>query len=328
MFCIKYVQNVILLSNAWLRFKNLRTKHFLFFFRSSILKIKIFAFVFFVILAGLFYATPYLTLYQIERAYNNNQMADVIQHIDVVSIKAQLKNELTQLSTAAISNNETTPDESEKQEMLLALANTAIDHLTPENMSQALGMIKLIEQQLNIPSSTRNYFKNAFHSSVSYQGFNTVSVVFYSTEFISISLPIVLKRNGLFSWKITGFKLLPKDKFLEKKLKDYKDEWMKKQQAQSDFNSNSISDSTENSSIYDNYTNNAQTNTPSTNNQLAALNAQMGAELALAKSRAPYKNNIIEQEHTAWQHKLEACPDIACMSNAYQQRISELKQHR
>lgn len=299
------------------------------------MKIKIFAFVFFVILTGLFYATPYLTLYQIERAYNNNQMADLIQHVDVVSIKAQLKNELTQLSAIATSSTEK-QGESLKQEMSLALANAAIDGLTPENMSKALGGTKGIEKELNIPSSTKNYFENAFNISVSYQDFNTVSVVFYSTEFIFISLPIILKRDGLFSWKIAGFKFLPKDKFFEKWLKD---NWIKKQQDQSSFDSNSSTDSgsatfngdeslenipMESSS----YISNSQTNAPSTNNQLAALNAQMGAELALAKSRAPYKNNIIEQEQTAWQHKLEACPDIACMSNAYQQRISELKQHR
>ena len=69
-------------------------------------------------------------------------------------------------------------------------------------------------------------------------------------------------------------------------------------------------------------------NMPNTNSQLIELKAQMQVGLILAKSRAPYKKNIIEQEQIAWQHNLEACPDLACMSNVYQQRISELKQHR
>ena len=66
------------------------------------------------------------------------------------------------------------------------------------------------------------------HSSMSYQDFNTVSVVFYSTEFIFISLPIILKRDGLFSWKIAGFKFLPKDNFFETWVIEQKKEWMEK----------------------------------------------------------------------------------------------------
>ena len=108
------------------------------------MKIKVFAFVLALFLAGLFYATPYLTLYLMVRAYTDNNMARFIQYIDIGKIKIQMKNEVALLSE---NSNKKTPAEQMAGELIVSgMAQVAIDQITPENMSKALEEVKLSEK--------------------------------------------------------------------------------------------------------------------------------------------------------------------------------------
>lgn len=161
------------------------------------------------------FASPYLVVYQIRAATQSNDAPALAKHIDFISVRTNLKDQLNQ-KIAGITS-QAGDDQRPFSRFGTALAGLMVDKLvdvyvTPSGMQQLMSGKKpqspsTAPQKTPSNTPTTHTEKPAVTSSMSYQSLNTFVVS--ATGKTGDRVDVVLSRQGL-TWKVTNI-VLPLD---------------------------------------------------------------------------------------------------------------------
>jgi hypothetical protein len=170
-----------------------------------------------IVLGILFYMSPYLAAKKIGNAFEEKDTQFLSQHIDFSSVSGGLKKDLKTIMDFYPTSSE--EEKAMKEAQISTMQNMLDMYITADQLNNLFEISKKMEGGTN--KNTLDRYKNlseeikkSMTCSFNYENFSTVNLICYSTDFIYITLPIILKRDGLFDWKISSFKLLPNTKII------------------------------------------------------------------------------------------------------------------
>ncbi|MBA8781440.1 MULTISPECIES: DUF2939 domain-containing protein [Aeromonas] len=170
--------------------------------------------------AGLFaaymFASPYITVYQIKSAAENNDATTLSEYIDFPSLRQSYKGQITAMLEKDMAENE------EMKNNPFAKAGAALGgrmveqmvdaYVTPARIVELISSEKpaleprqsSIQSSGNATSSNRKAFADA---SLSYESLDKFVI---NVEYDGVNIEDwILRRQGLFGWKITNIVFLP-----------------------------------------------------------------------------------------------------------------------
>jgi hypothetical protein len=159
----------------------------------------------------LIYATPYITLFIIKNAFDNNDFSRVSQYVDYIELRKNLKGKTVLIAgritkDAAANKTLGSWEESLKSQLI----EQAVEQLvTPENLPILIMQIlassdkkrtSVPEQQIEMPSatgSTKDFIRSA---EFGYRGFNLFEIRLKYTDKNPVAF--IMSRRG-WKWKLT-----------------------------------------------------------------------------------------------------------------------------
>jgi|JI9StandDraft_1071089.scaffolds.fasta_scaffold297890_1 hypothetical protein len=161
------------------------------------------------LIGGGFYATPYITLHNMQQAAQANDAAVLNQLIDYPAVKQSLKLSMNSEMSKALLKNKTDSGMNAFATMFAsAFVNPMIDIVvTPENMAMMLqaDMPKAIDtEDKSTPNQAEKSVDKDVISHKSYQDFNHFVVTLAKADHPNLAFTFTFERHGLIHWQLKG----------------------------------------------------------------------------------------------------------------------------
>lgn len=167
--------------------------------------------------AGLFaaymFAAPYITVYQIKSAAENNDATTLSEYIDFPSLRQSYKGQITAMLEKDMAEKKNNPIAKADAALGGRMVEQMVDaYVTPARIVELITREKpetessqsSIQSSSNAISSNRKAFADA---SLSYESLDKFVI---NIEYEGVNIEDwILRRQGLFGWKITNIVFLP-----------------------------------------------------------------------------------------------------------------------
>jgi len=155
------------------------------------------------IICGWFYATPYITLYQLKKAVDAQDTVAISKHINFPALRENLKSSLTGKKASEKSN----PFKSLKSALVNAMTDPMVDALvTPEGIAALMKGERLLGKKGRKGQESQKDDKDDQQYSMGYETFNRVVLRTKNKENSKEETAFVFTRDGL-TWKLSGVRL-------------------------------------------------------------------------------------------------------------------------
>jgi Protein of unknown function (DUF2939) len=156
---------------------------------------------------ALFYLTPYLALYNMKSAAEDRNAAKLSSHVNFPALKDSIKATIN--SKIATETKGKNPYGELGAVFAAALIGPLVDTLvSPENLAKLFeGEKPQIATKKETPSPAESESKSKPDISMKYESYDQFVVNIKNKDSLSDPLGLILIRDGLFSWKLSGLRM-------------------------------------------------------------------------------------------------------------------------